>query len=464
MKPNILLLMTDQQRADALGCVTPWMDTPHMDRIAAEGVRFSRCVTNSPVCIPTRRSMATGHYPHNTGIWRNQETTLDPEAPNWMRAVREAGYRTSLFGKTHLNHAGDDLRERAHLLTAQGIDDVYETVGPRQSARTLSHMTAEWQSLGIWDAYRRDFAERFASKPHLVRPSPLGFEHYYDTHVGQKAKAYLETYDRDQPWCCWVSFGGPHEPWDTPEPWFSHYDPKRMPPALSGDLRGGDRPRGQLDAALARRPDLTPADMAALRANYAGNVSLIDDQIGQLFAAIERRGEWQNTVVVLCSDHGEMNGDYGLIYKGNFLNSAVRVPLLVKGPGVAGGVCEAPVEWFRRGADAGRIRRHGARLRAVRGFIDAVIARSRSCHQERCAVGDLRGSDGDGYALEVRRERRRQGVPVVRPGERSRRVHQPGRHAGVPRSGGAPAAAHPGAADGSPVRVAASQHAPPRRR
>ena len=346
MKPNILLLMTDQQRADALGSVTPWMDTPHMDRIAAEGVRFSRCVTNSPVCVPARRSLATGHYPHNTGVWHNQTTQLDPEAPNWMRAVREAGYRTSLFGKTHLNHAGGDLRTQAPLLTAQGIDDVYETVGPRACARTLSHMTAEWESLGIWDAYQRDFAERFATRPHLVRPSPLGFEHYYDTHVGQKAKAYLEAYDRDQPWFCWVSFGGPHEPWDTPEPWFSHYHPERMPPALNGDLRGGDRPRGRLDAALARRPALTPADVAALRANYAGNVSLIDDQIGQLFTVIERRGEWQNTVVVLCSDHGEMNGDFGLLYKGNFLNSAVRVPLLVKGPGVARGVCEAPVEWF----------------------------------------------------------------------------------------------------------------------
>jgi choline-sulfatase len=145
---------------------------------------------------------------------------------------------------------------------------------------------------------------------------------------------------------CWVSFGGPHEPWDTPEPWFSHYDPERMPPALSGDLRGGDRPRGQLDALFPRMPALTPADVAALRANYAGNVSLIDDQIGQLFAAIERRGEWQNTVVVLCSDHGEMNGDHGLIYKSNFLDSALRVPLLVKGPGVVRGVCEGPVEWF----------------------------------------------------------------------------------------------------------------------
>ena len=73
-----------------------------------------------------------------------------------------------------------------------------------------------------------------------MRPSPLGFEHYYDTHVGQKAKAYLEEYDRDQPWFCWVTFGGPHEPWDTPEPWFSHYDPGRMPPALSGDLRAAN--------------------------------------------------------------------------------------------------------------------------------------------------------------------------------------------------------------------------------
>ena len=289
-----------------------------------------------------------GHYPHNTGVWRNRKSQLDPEAPNWMRAVRHAGYRTSVFGKTHLNHVprGGDLRSQADLLNAQGIDDVYETVGPRQSAYTLSHMTAEWEALGIWDAYQRDFAERFATKPHLVRPSPLGHEHYYDTHVGQRAKAYLEAYDRAQPWFCWVTFGGPHEPWDTPEPYASHYDPGQMPPALSGDLRGGERPQGRLDAALARKPDLTDDEVAAMRANYAGNLSLIDDQIGQLFTVIERRGEWQNTVVVLCSDHGEMNGDYGLIYKGNFLNSSVRVPLLVTGPGMARGVCESPVEWF----------------------------------------------------------------------------------------------------------------------
>ena len=74
-RPNILMIMTDQQRWDALSCVSDWLETPNMDRIAAEGVRFSNCVSNSPVCIPTRLSLATGHYPHNTGVWDNQGHT-----------------------------------------------------------------------------------------------------------------------------------------------------------------------------------------------------------------------------------------------------------------------------------------------------------------------------------------------------------------------------------------------------
>ena len=185
-KPNILLVMTDQQRWDALGCVQEWMQTPNMDRIAAEGVRFTQCIANSPVCIPTRRTMATGQYCHNTGVWYNGNTTLDPETPTWMNAIRRAGYRTSLFGKTHLNASHGDVRKVEHLLRAQGIDDIDETVGPRVCARTLSHMTAEWDRLGIWDAYRDDYDERFSNVAHVVRPSTLGPEHYYDTYVGQK--------------------------------------------------------------------------------------------------------------------------------------------------------------------------------------------------------------------------------------------------------------------------------------
>lgn len=351
--PNILFLMTDQQRWDAMGCSGDWVQTPNLDRIASEGVQFTNCVTTSPVCIPTRLSLATGLYPHNTGVWNNMGHTLLAETPTWMQAMRAAGYRTSLFGKTHLHPHSGDLRDREGLMNAYGLDDVNEIGGPRASARTLSHMTAMWEEKGAWEAYRADYRERFSTKPHLVRPSTLAFEDYADVYVGQQAKQYLQNYDRQEPWCCWVSFGGPHEPWDTPEPYASMYDPETMPPAIPRPPVG-ERPHGHLDRLMQRmNPKFEPGEIGRLRANYAGNVTLIDDQIGEIIEAIAARGELDNTVIVHTSDHGEMNGDYGLIYKSNFLNGAVRIPLLVRTPKASGSqttptgsLCDSPVEWI----------------------------------------------------------------------------------------------------------------------
>ncbi len=351
--PNILLLMTDQQRWDAMGCSGGWVQTPNLDRIASEGVQFTNCVTTSPVCIPTRLSLATGLYPHNTGVWNNMGHTLLAETPTWMQAMRDAGYRTSLFGKTHLHPHGGDLREREGLMNAYGLDDVNEIGGPRASASTLSHMTAMWEEKGVWEAYRTDYRERFSTKPYLVRPSTLALEDYADVYVGQQAKQYLQDYDRQEPWCCWVSFGGPHEPWDTPEPYASMYDPETMPIAIPRPPVG-ERPHGHLDRLMGRmNPEFEPGEIGRLRANYAGNVTLIDDQIGEILDAIAARGELDNTLIVHTSDHGEMNGDYGLIYKSNFLNGAVRIPLLVRTPKASGlqtsptgRICDSPVEWI----------------------------------------------------------------------------------------------------------------------
>ena len=350
-KPNILFVMTDQQRWDAMGCSGGWVQTPNLDRIAGEGVRFSHCVTNSPVCIPARVSLATGRYPHNTGVWDNFHYDMPQNTPTWMQAVRNAGYTTSLFGKTHLHHHSGDLRDREHLLHAYGLDDVDEIGGPRASANLLSHMTARWEALGLWERYRADYRERFAKKPHVVRPSALPLTEYADVYVGQKAKAYLQDYSRPEPWCCWVSFGGPHEPWDAPEPYASMYDPDDMPEPVPGPEAPGRRPRGLFDKRLETAPALTPEDVSSMRANYAGNISLIDTQIGEILQAIESRGDLDNTVIVFSSDHGELNGDYGLIYKSTFLNGAVRVPLLIRTPDTtrspaAGVVSDCPVEWF----------------------------------------------------------------------------------------------------------------------
>jgi choline-sulfatase len=343
--------MTDQQRADAMGCSGGWVKTPALDRIAAQGLRFETCVTNSPVCIPARVSLATGLYPHNTGIWDNCPYDMPPDTTTWMQSLRNAGYRTSLFGKTHLHRHQGDLREREGLMHAYGLDDVDEIGGPRASARVLSNMTERWQQLGLWDAYREDYRERFSNKPTVVRPSALPLEEYADVYVGQQAVRYLDAYDRDEPWFCWVSFGGPHEPWDTPEPYAGLVDPDAVPAPVPLPEEGADRPRGMLDARLRQRPTCSEQEFREMRANYAGNVMLIDEQIGALLATIEKRGELGNTIIAFTSDHGEMNGDYGLVYKNNFLNGAVRIPLLIRTPETAsseraGAVCREPVELF----------------------------------------------------------------------------------------------------------------------
>ncbi|MEM7364419.1 MAG: sulfatase-like hydrolase/transferase [Pseudomonadota bacterium] len=347
-QPNILFVMTDQQRWDAMGCSSthePWLNTPTFDRLAAEGTRFTHCVTTTPICIPARVTLATGHYPHNNAVWNNIDYTMPGDANNWMRVVRDLGYRTSLFGKTHLHPHRGDLRDQEPLMNAYGLDDVNEIGGPRASAGVMSHMTSMWQDKGLLEAYREDFRERFANKPHVARASVLPLSDYADVYVGQQAKQYLTDYDRDQPWFCWVSFGGPHEPWDAPEPWASMYEPATMPKPVTPEQLDHPRPQGWLDYYRSRAAhDFDEGDVEACRANYAGNVSLIDDQVGQILQVIEQRGELDNTIIAFSSDHGEMNGDYGLTHKMNFLNGALRVPLIVRKPGQVPAVNDSMAE------------------------------------------------------------------------------------------------------------------------
>jgi arylsulfatase len=354
---NILLLMTDQQRWDALGCVGGWVKTPNMDQLAAEGVRFPNAYTNAPACVPARVSLTLGRYPHNHRVWRNKTNTLPPGKPTWMRAIRDAGYGTSVFGKTHLHPHRGDLRDRESLIQAYGLDVVDEIAGPRASIRCRSNLTDAWERAGVYEAYKSDLHERLATKPWVARPSPLPLELYPDVYVPRQAAAYLRRYEDRRPWFCWVSFGGPHEPWDAPESYASRYDPAAMPDPVQAVRGTHERPRGLLDGRMAQGGmPFEPGDVAQLRANYAGNLTLIDDQIGELLGVVAERGELDRTVVAFVSDHGEMNGDHGLLYKNNFLNPAVRVPFIVRLPeaarreAAAGAVAETVVELMDLGA------------------------------------------------------------------------------------------------------------------
>jgi choline-sulfatase len=375
MKPNILLIMCDQLRADALGCTGNWVKTPNIDRIAREGIRFTNCVTNSPVCLPARISMATGRYPHNTGVWDNCPYELPEGTPTWMAAIRDSGYRTSVFGKTALHRGGPDLRKFEYKLHSYGLDDVDEIRGPHASVDVICYMTERWKSLGLLEAFRKDMKERGGKNRTLVRPSALPLTEYYDVYVGQRAKEYLHNYNRSQPWLCWVSFAGPHEPWDTPEPFASMYRPEDMPdpiPRPSARRRG---PAGELDRRFAESPAGEIRNAKELRASYAGKVSLIDDQVGQILNEIETRGESDRTVILFTSDHGEMNGDYDLIHKSNFLNPAVRVPFIISTPEIrkssrAGTASDSPVEWFDAGSTLAEVA--GAKLNYTQ-FAQSVV-------------------------------------------------------------------------------------------
>jgi arylsulfatase A-like enzyme len=348
VRPNVLFILTDQQRADSLGRANHWAQTPNLDALAAAGTTFSTCITTAPVCIPARFSLATGLYPHNLGVQRNGIHTLSTSRPTWMSRFREAGYRTSGFGKTHLHpHLKGDLRDRVDLLHAYGFDDVDEIAGPRALARARSGLTDEWASAGVLEAYTADLRSRLDDEPWVVRPSPVGLSLYYDTYVGEHAQRYLERYDRNEPWLCCVGFPGPHEPWDTPPPWSTLHDPSDAPPPAPAPASAGTRPTGYLDERIADRPPLSLAQIAAMRADYAGGVSLIDDLVGRIVTTIKERGEWDRTIVVFTSDHGELNGDAGLIYKNVFLDGSCRVPLIIRDPATGASRDEpSPVEMF----------------------------------------------------------------------------------------------------------------------
>ncbi|MFB2011164.1 sulfatase [Flintibacter sp. P01028] len=331
-RPNILFIMTDQFRADAMSCTGGCAHTPALDRLAAEGIRFTQCHTVSPLCVPARVSMMTGLYPHTTGVWKNSDFVLSPDANLWVRAIRDSGYATSVFGKLHLHTDYGDFIQREYLVNGYGFETVNEVSGPHSTCQTRTHMSEEWSKRGLWDMFCEDMLSR--SKRPYAKPSPLSPEDYYDTYVGRKAREYLEQYTDDRPWFCHVSFPGPHEPWDAPKPYSDLYSPEDMPDPLPRTMDGApDRPQGEYDKLL-QNPIIqcSNAESKEIQANYCGSVTLIDDLIGSIIETIKKRGEWDNTIVLFTSDHGEMNGDHGFVHKRNFFRSAMNIPLIIRTP------------------------------------------------------------------------------------------------------------------------------------
>jgi arylsulfatase len=342
--PNILFLMTDQQRWDYVGYAgAKFLDTPHIDRIAQRGMRFSHCMTNSPVCVPARIGLATGLNPSRVSAAANA-TFLARRIPTYYQRLRDHGYIVGGVGKMDL--AKPDLYLGLHgqrpCTYMAGFTHPVEIEGKWHSGCSptpLGPYTLYLHEKGLLEAYFEDYKRR-ASQGYIKAcgPSILPTEAFQDRYVGRRAAEWLEGASDDWPWHLFVSFAGPHNPFDPPAEYAKRYQDRKMPAATQDDLSG--KPawlRWRTEAA-------TPDEIAFARRQYCGAITAIDDAIGDVMAALEKRGWLDNTIIIFSSDHGEMLGDHGMWEKQVAYEESIRVPLVVAGPGIPEGESDALIE------------------------------------------------------------------------------------------------------------------------
>lgn len=338
---NLLLVTFDQWRGDWGDPSQPVIPLPALASLAAEGLVASRCYTASPHCVPARFSWLTGLAPSQLGLTRNAATALPADAPSLVRQLQQQGWHTELVGKSHWSsHAeAGDLADNLPRLNALGFDQAEEVAGPRALRRMACGLTRAWQQAGWLERQRADLEQRYGEglgpQAWAVRPSLLPVPLYPDVWIAERALERLAALPAQQPWLLWVSFVGPHEPFDTPAPWAGSHPAEHLPPAWPTPPWLEQLPEGSELARLTRRwsRKLSPAAVKACRADYADHLRLLDDQLARLLKGLAERTDAGRTAVLATADHGELLGDGGALYKGAFLEGAVRVPWLYRPPG-----------------------------------------------------------------------------------------------------------------------------------
>jgi arylsulfatase A-like enzyme len=362
-RPNILLLITDQQRWDALGANgNRDIQTPHLDRLAAEGVNFDHCFVQNPVCMPSRVSLLTGQYPGTLGITQ-MGVPVPPETVTLPRLLRNAGYRSANIGKLHfLPHANRDHRtvhpdygfDQLEIADEPGpYDDAYRAWVRRIAPDQLDLIslglppTAEtWQrTMGIADPITHP-EERFPLRALPFR-GRSGLTH--TAFVAEQTEAFIAE-NQGRPWLCVAGFYSPHSPWVAPQEFLDRYDPATFnlpafPPEVEA-RRGVPLSGAAHDSSTASVA--SDDELRAARHGYYAMVSEVDHHIGRLLATLDETGQADETIVIFTSDHGEWLGEhlrYGKGYPGD--DAVSRVPLIVRWPGGqrgAGRTVEAIVE------------------------------------------------------------------------------------------------------------------------
>ncbi len=328
-RPNILFLFPDQLRHDFVEPAEGIpVKTPNLRKLAERGVRFTQAVTPAPLCAPARACLASGMEYGRCGVASNKDV-YPLHRPTFYQRLRAAGYHVMGCGKFDLHKPELDWGlDGKRLIREWGFSDAIDNEGKHDGTRAyirngkpMGPFLAYLDSLGLARAHVEDYEKR---KGHgETFPTPLPDSAYGDNWIARNGLALLDAAPKNKPWFLQVNFNGPHDPWD-------------ITAAMEQRWRGVAFPQP------VRNTQLTAENHVRVRENYAAMIENIDARIGELVRKVRQRGELENTLIVVSSDHGEMLGDHDLWGKTQPYHGSTGVPLVVSGLGLRPAVQRAP--------------------------------------------------------------------------------------------------------------------------
>lgn len=372
-RPNVLFIMTDQQRWDAMQCAGNLeIKTPNMDRIAREGVRFTNAYSACPVSVPARSSILTGCNIFDTKVLTNNDVESDsiPQIPTFDQVLADNGYRTEYYGKWHApyqfasNYKNEvkTTNSDKHAPNVQSNVDAfreYLTKNFGDARKPLEGELTDFMSLRPYKAIEID--GRFGQIQQFDRngkPSKSNGDSQANNigvfnsdpnasltaFEGHEALEALKALPVDQPFSITCSFGPPHPPFIAPKAYTDLYNLSQLsvPQSIADDLLNAPYTHSSQAAdARFRNPEM----VKQLKWVYYAMVTQVDEWVGKLLDELDRKGIANNTLVVFVSDHGEMLGDHGMVSKNKMYEGSVHIPLLMRFPKVipAGTKVDVPV-------------------------------------------------------------------------------------------------------------------------
>ena len=343
-RPNVLVIMSDEQSANTLGCTgNPAARTPHLDALAERGRRFDRMYTPFPLCCPSRTSLITGLMPrhhHVLGNWRGIRP--DRAERGLGRWFADAGYHTFYVGKWHVPGTTPSRMGFADQAAIPAVIDGKDR--GRYIPDYRDYAAAQGYDLlpdHIENVTAADLAALHDPKSPHRATAEIAAEHFLEPWQTREFDRVLAETPEDQPWFGVCSYNAPHFPMLVPEPYDTIIDRSAITLPASWQDGFDELPQEVQQSHFAQRfADLDADGWREVIAHYYGLVSLVDDQVGRIVARLAERGELEHTIIVFTSDHGDMMGAHRLMEKGHLLpyEESTRIPLIISHPDGAGGV------------------------------------------------------------------------------------------------------------------------------